>query len=412
MNFPATRRVLLVAAILLTVVFAKNGFVSVAEAANTASSQNANQQIADLNQKISEYQTKLKQVSSDKKTLQNTLKTLSIQTDATKAKISLAEQNIQGVQSQMSQLAAEISNAQQEIDTNQQALAEEIRNIAKTDDQPLILKVLAAGDFSETWNDVNENLQMQDTLQAKTAALKGQEQSLVQSKRAVQEKQVVLASQQNALALQKEALDQTTGSKQELLKETGAQESKYQELLKNAQAQLKSFSAFTQGAGGSGLTGNETVCDAWGCYYNQRDSAWGNDPLNGTQYRLASDGCLVTSLAMVLTHYGYRNVTPITINSNPANFAAYYPAFLLKTVQVGGVTATRVNADIDSTLAGGDPVIVGLHAYGGTHFVVLVSGSNGNYVMRDPYISNGKDVSFSAHYSLGSIYEINKVVIN
>jgi len=32
--------------------------------------------------------------------------------------------------------------------------------------------------------------------------------------------------------------------------------------------------------------------------------------------------------------------------------------------------------------------------------------------MRDPYIANGKDISFSDHYLLSNIYEINKVVIS
>ena len=44
-------------------------------------------------------------------------------------------------------------------------------------------------------------------------------------------------------------------------------------------------------------------------------------------------------MAMVMTHYGYRDVTPVTINSNPENFAAYYPAYLLTTINVDGVSA-------------------------------------------------------------------------
>ena len=91
---------------------------------------------------------------------------------------------------------------------------------------------------------------------------------------------------------------------------------------------------------------------------------------NGTKYSLASDGCLVTAMAMVLTHYGYRDVTtPVTINSNPNNFASYYPAYLLMTINVDGASATRITAAIDAILATGNPVIAGLHAYGGTHFV-------------------------------------------
>jgi hypothetical protein len=195
------------------------------------------------------------------------------------------------------------------------------------------------------------------------------------------------------------------------LAETNNKESTYQSLLAQAKAQLQSFSNFTKNAGGSGLLSNQTVCDSWGCYYNQRDSAWGNDPLDGTAYTLASEGCLVTAMAMVMTHYGYRSVTPVTINSDPTNFAAYFPAFLLYTISAAGVTATRKTAEIDATLATGNPVVIGMDAYGGTHFVVLISGSNGNYIMRDPYIPNGKDISFSSHYSLAQIYSITSVTI-
>jgi hypothetical protein len=116
-------------------------------------------------------------------------------------------------------------------------------------------------------------------------------------------------------------------------------------------------------------------------------------------------------MAMVLTHYGHRTVTPVTINSNPGNFATYYPAYLLISINVDGVTASRKSAGIDATLAGGNPVIVGLNAYGGTHYVVLISGSNGNYIMRDPYVANGKDISFSSHYTMREIFGVSKVII-
>jgi hypothetical protein len=201
-------------------------------------------------------------------------------------------------------------------------------------------------------------------------------------------------------------------SKNQLLAETNSKESTYQKLLSQAEAELNSFSNFTKNAGGDHLLTNQTVCDSWGCYYNQRDSDWGADPLDGTNYSMAGDGCLVTAMAMVMTHYGYTSVTPATINSDPNNFAAYYPAYLLTTIYAGGGSATRVSSAIDTVLASGNPVVIGMHVYGGTHFVVLISGSNGHYVMRDPYLANGIDINFSSYYSLGEIYSIAKVVVN
>ena len=153
---------------------------------------------------------------------------------------------------------------------------------------------------------------------------------------------------------------QTVQSKDQLLAETNAKESTYEQLLANAEAQIKGFTTFAQEAGGAALVGNQTICDSWGCYYNQRDSAWGSASLDGTQYTLADAGCLVASMAMIMTHYGYRTVTPVTINSNSDNFAAYYPASLLATIVVDGVTVSRKAAAIDATLATGNPVVVGL----------------------------------------------------
>jgi len=270
---------------------------------------------------------------------------------------------------------------------------------------------LSSASLADIWGQVNANMQVEDAIQKNIQALNDHKNNLADSQAASQKKQATLVSQKQSLSSQQKSLATTIDSKNRLLTETNAKESTYEQLLAAAKAQLQSFSEFVKNAGGSGLLTNQTVCDSWGCYYNQRDANWGNLALNGTQYDLASDGCLVASMAMVMTHYGYRDVTPITINSNPDNFAAYYPAYLLYTINVSGVTASRKTAAIDATLATGNPVVVGLKVYGGTHFVVLISGKKGNYLMRDPYLANGKDLSFSSHYSVSEIYSISKVII-
>jgi peptidoglycan hydrolase CwlO-like protein len=204
-------------------------------------------------------------------------------------------------------------------------------------------------------------------------------------------------------------------SKQTLLTETQGNEATYQQLLAQAKAQLAAFSNFASSRGGASILENQTVCDdGWsGCYYNQRDSQWGNLSLNNTQYTIASDGCLVTSMAMAYSHYGHRGVTPVSINSNSDNFASYYPAYLKYVITADGARSTRTSSIIDSTLSSGDPVVVGVSYDGGSipdHFVVLISGSSGNYKMNDPFVPNGHNISFNDHYSIGGIREIDKVV--
>ncbi len=370
-----------------------------------------NQQIAELNRKIAEYQAQLNQLGADKKTLQAAIKSLDLQKSQVETQISVTQRQINSTQLQLQQLGGQIDDTRQEIEMDKGAIAKALQNIQQADNQPLIVQVLASDNLSDFWRDMDATLQAQTAIRDKTHELQMQEKNLSDTQAAAQEKEDALAAQKKSLASQQQSLNVTVKSKNDLLTQTKAQESNYQKLLAQAQAELESYSKFTQNAGGANLLTNQTVCDDWGCYYNQRDAAWGGRPLNGTKYTLASDGCLVTAMAMVMTHYGYRSVTPATINANPANFASYYPAYLLYTITAAGVTATRKTAAIDATLATGNPVVIGLNAYGGTHFVVLVSGSNGNYVMRDPYVANGKDIKFSSYYSVKNIYSISKVVI-
>jgi peptidoglycan hydrolase CwlO-like protein len=371
-----------------------------------------NQQIATLNQQIATYEKELQQVGANKKTLQSAIDSLTLQKNKVQAQVAATERQINVTNLQIQELGASVTNTEASIASEQAALGAELRVLQKSDGQPLLMQLLGTQTIAEAWGEVNATLQMQEAIQNKMLALQSQENTLASSKTASQQQQANLTAQQQSLAERQQSLAQTVQSKNQLLAETNSQEVTYEKLLAAAEAQLASFSAFTQNAGGSALVGSQTQCDSWGCYYSQRDSAWGNDPLNGTKYTLASDGCLVTAMAMVMTHYGYRNVTPVTINSNPNNFAAYYPAYLLTTINVDGVTATRKATYIDSTLAAGTPVIVGLRAYGGTHFVVLVSGHNGNYIMKDPYVKNGNDIPFADHYSLRSIYAIARVVVS
>lgn len=415
----ACAAVFAVALILVATPF--SGGLSLASAQSTATASSTgslqaqidtnNQQIATLNQQIATYQAQLQQVGADKKTLQAAINSLDLQRKKVQAQVATTQHQITITQLQIQQLGGQITDTEQVIATEQVALAEEFRSLQKTEDQPLLVQVLSSGGFAQTWSNVNATLEMQDAIQTKMATLRAQENDLADSKAASEQKQQTLTTQQQSLASQQQSLAATVQSKSQLLAETKAQEATYQKLLAAAQAELNSFSTFAQNAGGSKLLTSQTACDAWGCYYNQRDALWGNIALNGTQYKLASDGCLIASMAMVITHYGYRTVTPLTINADPSNFAAYYPAYLNYTVNVNGMTATRKATSIDATLSTGNPVIVGIKAYGGTHYVVLVSGAKGNYVMRDPYIANGKDISFAANYSMRSIFSVAKVVM-
>lgn len=218
-------------------------------------------------------------------------------------------------------------------------------------------------------------------------------------------------------------LDEEKKSKQDLLSQTRGDESIYQNLRQQALAQLASFASF---AGGASILSNQTKCDDWGCYYNQRDSKWANTLINGSNdcdgpCNILRVGCTIASIAMVASHYRHMEILPSDIaTSDPNNFQVG-TALIKFNITVKGVNINRSSTNtwngmpdsqvisiIDSKLPNG-PVIVGMYVPTGTHFVVIKGGSGGNYTMDDPFTENGKDIPFNSHYSISSIYEVDTV---
>jgi outer membrane murein-binding lipoprotein Lpp len=368
--------------------------------------------MAELQAEINSYTQQIQSLSTQKVTLQSTINSLTLKQKQLNAQIQLTQAQIASANAQISTLTSSIGDKEDSIGANQDAIAKALRDEEEDEDTSFVIQMISSNSLQDAWQAADDTLQFNRALGGNISDLQNASIELSNNRdqvTAAKTTQVALQAQLNA---QNKSVAENKAQQQQLLAQTNNSEASFQKLLASAKAQLASFSAFTTGAGGAGILTNQTSCDSWGCYYNQRDSQWGNVPLSGTNDRMAADGCLVTSMAMVLTHYGYSDVNPLSINANPANFSAVGGLMLFTTYFDGDKSATRVTAAIDSVLATGNPVIVGLHAYGGTHFVVLVSGSKGSYIMRDPYVPNGKDISFTDHYKLSSIYAINKVVVN
>jgi len=360
---------------------------------------------------VTYYQNKLTDAQGQEKTLSSQINLMDSQIKLTEARIEATKEQILSLEEDIDTAKNKISGLESSFADLTKILVNRMIAGYEVGSQNPFQLLLASDSINNFFTRMNyltiveqhDKKLAYDTVQAKNDYA-NQQQIFEDKKRQVLGLQVQLRNYTANLSTQKSA-------KQELLTETQGNEATYQNLLAQAKAQLEGFSSFAQNNGGASLLSNQTICDDWGCYYNQRDSQWGNIALNRTQYSIASDGCLLTSMAMMYTHYGHRNVTPVSINSDPNNFASYYPAFLKYTVTADGATSNRVGGYIDNTLASGNPVIVGIrYASGDTHFVVLTGGSNGNYMMNDPFVPNGHQIAFSSHYTMGSIFEVDKVV--
>ncbi len=223
---------------------------------------------------------------------------------------------------------------------------------------------------------------------------------------------------QDQETLQKQLKDQQAKvnaqklAKNNLLIATRNDESKYQSLLSQAKAQLAAFNRFVVGQGGASILSGQTKCGPWGCYYNQRDSEWGNIGMGGSSYNMAGYGCLVTSVSMIASHYG-KNIKPGDIATNPEAFVPG-TGYLYHDFNVNGIKIT-VNtgsiSSLDGELAAGRPVIAGLYS-GPDHFIVILRKEGDKYIMNDPFLENGSERSLTDKYSFSNITSLRFVSFN
>ena len=360
----------------------------------------------DVNQRITCYEQNISNLQSSGKTLQNQIAQFDAQIKLTQLKIAQTEE-------QIGLLSGRIDQLEGSLDSLTKAFSErvvETYKMARVED-PLLL-ILSSDNLSQAFGRFTYLKKIQD-------ADRNLLERLTKAQNTYKEEKVDQEELQNKLALQKKQLDIQKSAKANLLAITRNDEKKYQSLLIQVRAQLASFASFADSKGAS-LLSNQTYCDSWGCYYNQRDSQWGALLINGSNdcngpCSLARVGCLVTSVSMVVSHYGRKDVLPSDIaTSSPLNFQLYSALLREGTINVKGVNITRtvVSSSLNPDLLKDGPVIVGIK-YGpfGTHFVVIKEYKDGKYIMNDPFTENGHDKIFTDYYSLGSVYKVNKITL-
>ena len=355
------------------------------------------------------YQNVVDTCGKERDTLSSQINFLNSQIQLTTFQIQSIKQLITNLSKEIDQLAQEVTILETKLTKQTELVAERVPASYK---EYVILSEVTSVIFSKNISDLMARIQYIKKVQQQDLKLfvqyKATQNNYAERKKQREEKKLKQQQAEKDLEQKSTQLAQQKQAKDTLLAQTKGQETTYQQLLAQAKAQLAGFSSFTSNQGGATILTNQTVCDDWGCYYNQRDSQWGTTALNNTQYTLASDGCLVTSMAMIYTHLGRKNVTPLTINSNALNFASYYPAYLNFKIIADGLTTNRVGSGIDSELSAGRPVIAEIR-YGNNdrHFIVLISGSNGNYIMNDPFVPNGHKIAFKDYYS--GIYQAYRI---
>lgn len=360
------------------------------------------------------WQSEVSKTQSEARTLQSAIDIINGQIRVQSIQIQQTTAQINTLEKEITELSERIEGLGISLNRLSEILIKRIRESYKQSRIPYKSNIFAADSFNNfisQYKYVNVAKEQTLDIMKKTELQRltyNQQKELKETKQQeVEQKKVELQSQKNVLDSQK-------SSKNDLLKETKNNEATYQQKIAELDSQLASFSRFASSVGSSLLTG-QTKCDGWGCYYNQRDSQWGSMYLGGSSYTMASSGCLVTSVAMVATHYG-KSLTPAQIASS----SVFASGDLNKVIEVNGITISRSDACyssscLDSVLAEGRPAIIKIAMSGsssGYHFIVIKEKKDGNYIMNDPVIENGYDKVFTEHYSLGNIKRVDRVSVN
>jgi len=394
------KKFFLLISIISSVVFLFSSSVFAQEATPTPTSGNSSQ-VQDLQNKINDLQGKISVLQGQKKTLSSQIAVMDNQ-------ISLTELKMQSTQSQVSQLSLDIDTADRKIDKLENSLdklsevlinrIKETYVVGSSSNFQVLLSSSDIDDFVKKANylrlaQVHDKKLIYDTVQARN--------DYATQKDIYSDQKTKAEILQQELENYSSQLENEKQAKASLLSQTQGSETQYQRLLSDAQKQLAGFSTFTTSQGGASILPPQPSPDGW--YYNQRDERWGNNGMGLSGEPMWKYGCLATSMAMVMKQKG-EDVSPASVAGNTSNFFST-TAYML--VPWGGRFKSIWQNDqgaIDSMLSSGKPVIVGLYAGAyGTHFVVLKSGSGGNYTMNDPWY--GPDLPFSSHYNTGQIFQ-------
>ena len=364
-------------------------------------------------------QQKINDSVGQQKTLSSTISYLNTRIRLTETEITKTQFEINTLEKEIDQLQTRIDGLEVSLQRLTEELIERIQDsyIHHEKIKDPILLLFSSQELSDFFTQYKYIQMSQSYTQNLIKEAESQKVTFKTEKDVKEQKQDELDVLKKKLVSQRVSLQDQQQQKKSLLSQTQNDERKYQSLMQQAQDQVRAFSTFVASQGGSSLLSGQSKCDGWGCYYNQRDAEWGNQTMGLSSERMKDVGCLVTSMAMVASHY-VKNMKPRDIAASSAPFFGSTAYMNQGTWTVNGVTMTRTRigysaSAIDQELNQGRPVVVGLFSSSNpSHFIVIRGKNDKGYIMNDPFLENGGDRPLSDKYTNENIRTVDKVSTN
>jgi len=349
---------------------------------------------------IEELEKKLGEVRTQKNTLSTQITYMDTQIYVAGLRINQTEEKVVDTEKEINVLGARITNLDSSLDKLSETLLNRIVAGYKNRTVDITDILLDSTNASKLVNrlkyyDLAKERNQKALLQVQEAKSNFEEQKDLREKKAEQ-----LAELKDQLAAQERSLNTQQDEKTKLLADTQNSEKVYQKRLEEARSQLNSFQSFVQNSGAAGvIAANSFGSGSDGAYYSQRDQRWASQTIGYSNNSVLNVGCLLTTIAMFAKIEGV-DIDPSALAQDTNRFWGNTAWMKLPWPGVSGRSYSSVS-DIDSELANGNPVIVGVKidncASGGNHFVLITKKEGSDYIMHDPIY--GPDLKFSSHYS-------------
>lgn len=218
--------------------------------APVAQAQSIQEQIKDNNEKIEALEEEIKGLqkqldatSQQKQTLQGAIKALDLNIQKLTSSITLTQTQIRQKDTEITTLGGDILTTAEKIDISQGHIGDSLRELNELDRQPLAAMLLAGATLSSFFDEAASLAALREGLQNRIVDLSTFKSDLEVDKSAAEKKRTELAALQSRLTNERKSLDIARAEEQSLLKETQNQESQYQALIAQKQAEKVAFEA-------------------------------------------------------------------------------------------------------------------------------------------------------------------------
>ncbi|MEI6326703.1 MAG: C39 family peptidase [Candidatus Roizmanbacteria bacterium] len=358
------------------------------------------EQQTQLEKRISEYEKQLEEARSKRSTLAGELENLRTQTYITQERIKKLEAQVAIIQNEVDLLGKRIESLDNKLDLQLKSFLQTAREKYKKRTVTLLDYILEAENATALLTSLKYHQVAEARAQAIVLETEETKQNFEEQKQLREKRKEELAQTQLQLQAQKNELINQQQSKNILIAVTRNDESVYQARIAEARLQIQSLKSFRISTGADVISAGSFGTGEGGYYYSQRDARWAGIRMGNSSETVLDVGCFITSLSMVLTHYGHT-ITPAYFASNSQYFLPYsawaYSPAVFNGSWPGGLAYREIgNSEIDGYLSRGIPVISSVR--GQSHYVVLKKKVDGEYIMNDPIY--GPDLKLSQYYSL------------